>query len=58
MPLDRDGWLLLAEAHVQRGVRIDHRTTVPTWGGERMDYGWAVGALQRRAERAARPRPS
>jgi len=49
VPLDRDGWLLLAETHVQRGVRIDHRTTRPTWGGERMDYGWAVGALQRRA---------
>jgi hypothetical protein len=58
LPLDRDGWLLLAEAHVQHGVRIDHQTTLPTWAGERMDYGWAVGALQRRAEVAAHPRPS
>jgi hypothetical protein len=48
--LDRDGWLLLTEAHAQLGLRVDHRTAVPTWRGESMDYNWAVGALQRRVE--------
>jgi hypothetical protein len=51
-PLDSDGWLLLTDAHAQLGLRVDHRTAVPTWSGESMDYNWAVGALQRRAELA------
>jgi hypothetical protein len=50
--LDCDGWLLLTDAHAQLGLRVDHRTAVPTWSGESMDYNWAVGALQRRAELA------
>jgi hypothetical protein len=49
-PLDREGWLLLTDAHAQLGLHVDHRTAVPTWSGESMDFNWAVGALQRRAE--------
>jgi hypothetical protein len=50
-PLERDGWLSLKQAHARLGLRVDARTTVPSWRGERMDYNWAVGVLQGRAER-------
>jgi hypothetical protein len=49
--LEGDGWLSLSQAHAQLGLQVDARTTVPKWHGERMDYNWAVGALQDRAER-------
>jgi hypothetical protein len=50
-PLERDGWLSLRQAHAQLGLKVDARTTVPSWYGERMDYDWAVGVLQDRAAR-------
>jgi hypothetical protein len=46
----------LKQAHAQLGLRVDARTTVPSWRGERMDYNWAVGVLQGRAERRERAR--
>jgi hypothetical protein len=53
-PLEHDGWLSLTQAHAQLGLRVDARTTVPSWRGERMDYNWAVGVLQDRADRRNR----
>jgi hypothetical protein len=50
-PLERDGWLSLKQAHVQLGLKVDARTTVPSWYGEPMDYDWAIGVLQDRAAR-------
>jgi hypothetical protein len=50
-PLERDGWFSLKQAHAQLGLKVDARTTVPSWYGERMDYNWAVGVLQDRAAR-------
>jgi hypothetical protein len=48
------GWFHLRHAHAQLGLRIDHRTGVPTWMGESMDYGWAVGGLRERSARRKR----
>jgi hypothetical protein len=50
--IERDGWLWLRQAHAEGGLQIDARTAVPSWRGERMDYNWAVGVLQGKAERA------
>jgi hypothetical protein len=50
-PLERDGWLSLRRTHAQLGLKVDARTAVPSWYGERMDYNWAVGVLQDRATR-------
>ena len=49
-PMDASrGWVALAGRHAQLGLAIGHRTASSRWKGERMDYSWAVGALQRRA---------
>lgn len=45
------GCRALWHEHDRRGLRIGHRTGVPKWMGERMDYGEAVDALQERAAR-------
>ena len=46
---DAAGWLQLKRDHELRDIAIDARTNMPSWRGERMDYSWAVAALQRRA---------
>jgi hypothetical protein len=50
--LERDGWVALRQAHAEMGLRVNARTGVPSWRGERMDYDWAVGVLQGKGERA------
>jgi len=54
--LERDGWVALKQAHAEMGLRVNARTGVPRWRGERMDYSWAVGVLQGKAEGARQPR--
>jgi len=49
-----DGCTALTTAHDRLGLRIEARTGVPKWMGERMDYGEALGALQDRADRCSR----
>ncbi len=31
--------------HEEQGLEIDQRTSCPTWGGERLDLGWALSVL-------------
>ena len=47
------GWVSLTRRHAQLGLAIGDRTAISRWTGERMDYSWAVGALQRRAQNGA-----
>ncbi|HEV8676673.1 MAG TPA: DUF222 domain-containing protein [Methylomirabilota bacterium] len=35
----------LVAAHRARGLAIDGRTACPSWLGERLDLGWAIGVL-------------
>ena len=42
----------LAAQHAAQGIRIDERTAVTRWAGERMDYDIAVDGLIRRLRRA------
>jgi len=43
VPLDPT-WALLT-ANRARGLAIDARTGCPSWGGERLDLGWAIDVL-------------
>jgi hypothetical protein len=38
-------WTVLPDQHAQRGVRIDPKTAVTKWQGDRMDYGLGVEGL-------------
>ena len=44
------GWMALTRKHDELGLAVDARTASSRWKGEELDYNWAVGALQRRAE--------
>ena len=46
-----DPVLALVGANVRHGARITPRTCVPEWFGERPDYNWLVGCLQKYDER-------
>jgi hypothetical protein len=35
----------LRARHDAQGLRLDARTTRPTWLGERLDVGWAIDVL-------------
>jgi hypothetical protein len=35
----------LREEHVAQGLRIDARTSCPSWLGEPLDLGWALSVL-------------
>ena len=35
----------LRDAHVERGLELNARTTCPGWLGERLDVGWAIDVL-------------
>jgi 5-methylcytosine-specific restriction endonuclease McrA len=39
----------LEARHAADGLSLDARTTCPTWLGERLDVGWALGVLHPRA---------
>jgi hypothetical protein len=41
----RDPTDALVAAHQARGLAIDGRTACPSWLGERLDLGWAIGVL-------------
>jgi len=43
--LDRPGQDTVVAANRRLGLAIDSETSVPGWGGERLDYGLAVDAL-------------
>lgn len=45
-------WEQLPAVHRERGISIDKKTAVTRWIGERMDYAWAVEALQQRSQRS------
>ena len=36
---------VLREEHVAQGLRIDARTSCPSWLGEPLDLGWALSVL-------------
>lgn len=42
-------WEQLPAVHRERRISIDKHTAVTHWTGERMDYAWAVEALQQRS---------
>jgi 5-methylcytosine-specific restriction endonuclease McrA len=44
----------LEARHAAEGLRLDARTGCPTWLGERLDVGWAIGVLHPLATRAVR----
>jgi 5-methylcytosine-specific restriction endonuclease McrA len=44
----------LEAQHAAEGLRLDARTGCPTWLGERLDVGWAIGVLHPLATRAVR----
>ncbi|HEX9748980.1 MAG TPA: DUF222 domain-containing protein, partial [Methylomirabilota bacterium] len=44
----------LEAQHAAEGLRLDARTGCPTWLGERLDVGWAIGVLHPRATRVPR----
>ncbi len=43
----------LVATHRARGLTIDARTGCPSWLGERLDLGWAIGVLHPAAQPAA-----
>jgi HNH endonuclease len=43
LPLDPT--LALITANQARGLTIDERTSLPHWGGERLDLGWTISVL-------------
>ena len=43
------GWLALTRKHDDLGLAIEARTATSRWVGDSLEYGWALGALQRRA---------
>ncbi len=55
VPPDATG--ALVAAHRDRGLAIDARTGCPSWLGERLDLGWAIGVLHPATQPAA-PRPA
>ncbi len=44
--------------HEEQGLEIDQRTSRPTWGGERLDLGWALSVLHPAAAAGDAYRPS
>jgi hypothetical protein len=48
----------LRAQHAAEGLRLDARTGCPTWLGERLDVGWAIGVLHPLATRNVRSLPS
>jgi hypothetical protein len=46
-------WTEISDEHLRLGIDIDARTAATRWGGERMDYGLAVGGLLWQARHAA-----
>jgi hypothetical protein len=46
----------LVAANRAHGLAIDARTSLPSWCGERLDLGWAIGVLHPAANPPA-PRP-
>ena len=55
--LAHDPVLALVGANTRHGACITPRTCVPEWFGERPDYNWLVGCLQRHDEFHRRPPP-
>ena len=53
--LAHDPVLALMDDNARHGVRITPRTSVPEWFGERPDYNWLVGCLQKYDERVLFP---
>jgi hypothetical protein len=43
----------LVAANRAHGLAIDARTSLPSWCGERLDLGWAIGVLHPAANPAA-----
>jgi hypothetical protein len=41
----REPTAVLVAAHRADGLAIDARTACPSWLGERLDLGWAIGVL-------------
>ncbi len=52
-----DATRALVAAHRARGLAIDAPTGCPSWLGERLDLGWAIGVLHPAAQPVA-PRPA
>ncbi len=48
-----DATRALVAAHRARGLAINPRTGCPSWLGERLDLGWAIGVLHPAAQPAA-----
>jgi Restriction endonuclease len=50
-----DATQALVATHRARGLAIHARTGCPSWLGERLDLGWAIGVLHPAAQPAASP---
>jgi hypothetical protein len=48
-----DATQALVAVHRAQGLAIGARTGCPSWGGERLDLGWAIGVLHPAANPAA-----
>lgn len=46
-----DGADAIPRKHQELGLAIDARTSIPGWGGERLDYTWTLSMLEQRARR-------
>src|SRR5690606_22602203 len=44
--------LAIERAHADMGMEIDERTILPKWGGERLDYNYAICGMRDSDERA------
>jgi hypothetical protein len=53
-PVPRDPAGTLRARHRAQGLAIHPRSLRPTWLGERLDVGWAIGILHPRAAPARR----
>jgi hypothetical protein len=50
-----DPVLALIGANARHGARITPRTCIPEWFGEKADYNWLVGCLQKHDEAQLEP---
>ena len=55
VPVPADPVEALRARHDAQGLRVDARTACPSWLGERLDVGWAIGVLHPLAARGAGP---
>jgi hypothetical protein len=44
-PPSREPWQALVAPNEAYGLAIHARTGLPSWCGERLDLGWAIGVL-------------